>query len=107
MPASQPDLLDPPKTPEEFRSAAIKRLKAKSDFRNHLLIYLAVNALLTVIWATTNAGKPYPQGFFWPVFVMAGWGVAVVINAYVVFQKNPFTDERIEREIQRLQQTRR
>jgi hypothetical protein len=54
-------------TGDPRRDLAIKRIKAKNGFKIHLVVYLAVNAMLVVIWAFTAAGKAYPQGFFWPI----------------------------------------
>src|SRR6266487_12988 len=80
----------------ERREQAIKRIKAKNDFKIHLVVYLAVNAMLVVIWAFTNAG------FFWPIFPIVGWGIGVVINGYVAYQGNVYTEEQIQREMQNL-----
>ncbi len=84
------------------RELAIKRIKAKNDFKIHLLVYLTVNTMLVVIWAFTNAGQPFPQGFFWPIFPIAGWGIGVVINGYVAYWGNVYTEEQIQREMQKL-----
>jgi 2TM domain len=81
---------------------AIKRIKAKNDFKIHLVVYLAVNTMLVVIWAFTNAGQPFPQGFFWPIFPIVGWGIGVVINGYVAYRGNVYTEEQIQREMQKL-----
>jgi len=78
------------------RELAIKRIKAKNDFKIHLVVYLAVNAMLVVIWTFSNAG------FFWPIFPIAGWGIAVVINGYVAYRGNVYTEEQIQREMQKL-----
>jgi 2TM domain-containing protein len=92
----------PPQTEEERRLYAIKRLKAKNDFKIHLTTYLAVNTLLVVIWALTNAGRSGAQGLFWPIIPMVGWGIAVVINAVAVYGRSPYTEERIEHEMRSL-----
>ena len=84
------------------RELAIKRIKAKNDFKIHLVVYLAVNAMLVAIWAFTNAGQPFPIGFFWPIFPMVGWGIGVVINGYVVYRGNVYTEEQIQREMRNL-----
>ncbi len=84
------------------REQAIKRIKAKNAFKIHLVVYLAVNAMLVVIWAFTNAGQPFPQGFFWPIFPIAGWGIGVVINGYVAYRGNVYTEEQIQREMEKL-----
>ncbi|HEY1285016.1 MAG TPA: 2TM domain-containing protein [Solirubrobacterales bacterium] len=86
-----------PTSDEALREQAITRLKKKRDFRGHVFIYVAVNALLVVIWAVTGAG------FFWPVFPILGWGVGVAANAYDVYGRHPISEEEIRRETERLQ----
>jgi hypothetical protein len=78
------------------RVQAIKRIKEKNDFKIHLMVYLAVNAMLVFIWAFTS------QGFFWPIFPIVGWGIGVVINGYIVYRGNIYTEERIQREMEKL-----
>jgi 2TM domain len=51
------------------RAAAIKRLRAKRGFKIHAAIYLVVNALIVVVWASSGAG------YFWPIWAMLGWGI--------------------------------
>lgn len=38
------------------REAAIRRVKAKRGFWVHVVVYLAVNVLLVVIWASSGGG---------------------------------------------------
>ena len=83
---------------EVLRDRAIKRLKKRRDFSAHLLVYVLVNAFVVAIWALTN-----PDGFFWPIFPMAGWGIGVVMNAWDVFLNDEFDEEQIRREMERLQ----
>ena len=78
------------------RDTAVAQLKKRRDFRGHLLIYVMVNAFLVVIWAVTN-----PHAFFWPVFIIGGWGIAVIMNAWDVYWRPQFTEEDIRREIER------
>ena len=80
-----------------LRERAIKRLKKRRDFSGHLLVYVLVNAFFVVIWAMTN-----PDGFFWPVFPIVGWGIGVVLNAWDVYRNDEFDEEQIRREIERL-----
>ena len=77
------------------RSAAIKRLKDKRDFKTNLVMYVIVNAFLVVIWAVTGAG------FFWPIFVIVGWGIGIVGHAWAVWGQKPITEAEIHREIER------
>jgi hypothetical protein len=89
-------------TGDPRRDLAIKRIKAKNAFKIHLVVYLAVNVMLVVIWAFTAAGKAYPQGFFWPILPIVGWGVGVVINGYVVYHGNVPTEKQIQREMKKV-----
>ena len=79
---------------EEHRGAAIKRLRAKRDFRTHVVVYLAVNALLVLIWALSGAG------YFWPIWPIVGWGIGLALNAWKVYAK-PISEEEIRSEMQR------
>jgi hypothetical protein len=67
----------------------------RSEFRAHLLAYVLVNAFLVAIWAATGAA------FFWPVFLLAGWGIGVIFHGWDVHQRPP-SEERIRREMERL-----
>jgi hypothetical protein len=80
---------------DERRELAIKRVKDKRDFRNHLAAYLIVNALLVVIWAASGGG------YFWPVWPMLGWGVGVAFNWWAAYMQRPISEEDIQREMER------
>jgi uncharacterized ion transporter superfamily protein YfcC len=79
---------------DERREAAVKRVKAKRDFKTHVVVYLLVNAMLVVIWAVTGAG------YFWPIWVIAGWGVGLAINAWTVYFEKPISEDEIRREME-------
>jgi hypothetical protein len=81
----------------ELREQAIARLKKRRDFRTHLFMYVAVNAMLVVIWAVTSDG-----GFFWPIFPIIGWGIGLAGNAWDVYGRREITEEQIQREQDRL-----
>jgi 2TM domain-containing protein len=80
----------------ELREQAIKRIKEKNDFQIHVAIYLMVNIMLVGIWWFTGAG------FFWPIFPILGWGIGVVVNGYVAYRGNIYTEEQIQREMRNL-----
>ena len=52
-----------------------KRIRALRDFYQSLIIYALVNAGLVVIWAVSGGG------YFWPIWVMVGWGLGWGISA--------------------------
>jgi hypothetical protein len=81
---------------EELRERAVRRLRKQRDFHVHVTIYLAVNLFLVAIWWFTGAG------FFWPVFPIFAWGIGVVANAWEVYGRAEPTEERIQREMNRL-----
>jgi hypothetical protein len=82
--------------PGTIEQRARRQLKKKRDLATHALVYVMVNALVVVIWATTS------DGFFWPVFLMAGWGIGLVLNAWEVWHPEEFTDEQVAREVERI-----
>ena len=80
---------------EDQRHRAVQRIRAKRAFWTHFATYLAVNALLVVIWAVTS------PGYFWPIWPILGWGIGVGANAVGVFLRpQEISEERIEREMQ-------
>jgi hypothetical protein len=83
-------------TREQARDRAVRQLKKRRDFRGHLLIYVLVNAFVVAIWALTD-----DHGFFWPVFVIGGWGIGLVMNAWDVYWRRDITEEDVQREIRR------
>lgn len=83
--------------PADLRAEAVKRIKAKRGFWTHLFIYCAINLMLVAIWAMSS-----DRGFFWPVFVLIGWGIGVATNAWAVFGTKPITEADITGEMERL-----
>ena len=82
-----------------LRDKAVRQLKKKRDFRGHLLVYILVNTFLVVIWLLTD-----PNGFFWPVFPIVGWGIGGIMNAWDVYGRQEITEEDIHREMEHLSQ---
>ena len=80
---------------EAQRDAAIKRVKAKRAFMQNVGSYVVINLFLIGIWAVSGAG------YFWPIWVMLGWGVALAMHGYAVFVRRGITEADIQREIQR------
>ena len=56
-----------------------KQNKAKAEFRIHLIIYLVVISILTIINLTIT-----PE-YFWAKWPMIGWGIAIIIHAISVY----------------------
>ena len=80
-----------------LRERAIERLKKRQDFHAHLLVFFMVNALLWTIWALSTDG-----GFVWPAVITGGWGVGLVMNAWEVYGRRPFSEAEVRAEVERL-----
>jgi len=78
---------------EERRQAAIKRLKDKREFWQHVAIYVLVNSLLVVVWAVTSEGT-----YFWPMWPLLGWGIGLAMHAWETFRR-PISEEAIRKEM--------
>jgi hypothetical protein len=75
------------------RDVAIRRLRAKRDFKMHLGAYLIVNAMLVAVWALSG------QTGFWPIWLILFWGVAVAFHGWSTYFGQPFSEGEIRREI--------
>lgn len=81
---------------DEIREKAKKRLQDKREFAQHLVAFVVVNAGLIAIWALTG------EGYFWPGWVLFGWGVGLVLHAWTVFVQKPVTEADIQHEIDKM-----
>ncbi len=68
----------PPSPEELIRQRIQKKLKARSEFLQHLTVYSAVNGICWLLWLSGRGGFP------WPIFVTALWGIGLV-NQYVEY----------------------
>jgi hypothetical protein len=83
---------------DALREAAIKSLKKKAEFRQYLLVWAAVSAIVTVVWFLTS-----PNGYFWPVWVMFGMGIGAVFAGWDAHAKKPLvSDAAIDAEMKKL-----
>jgi hypothetical protein len=77
------------------REAARRRVQTRRDFVSHIAAYVVVNVFLVGVWAFTGAG------YFWPAWVIGGWGAGLVLHAWDAFLRRPLTEEDIDAELQR------
>ena len=80
---------------DEKRRAAIRRLEAKRGFRTHAIVYVLVNLLLVVVWASSS----YGPRMFWPIWSIAGWGIGLGMHGWAVYFNRPISEEDIRREM--------
>jgi hypothetical protein len=79
------------------RAATRRQLQARRDFASHVVAYVVVNALLIGVWAITGAG------YFWPAWVLGGWGAGLLLHAWNVFWTKPVTEADVDAELHRRQ----
>jgi hypothetical protein len=86
-----------PENEDALRAEALKRIKNRRALKGSAASYVIVNALLVVIWAATG------HGYFWPGWVLAGWGIGLAMHAWSVYwAPRPITDEEIRNEMGKL-----
>ena len=87
---------------EELRRKARVRAEAKLGFYIHLAVYLAVNAMLILIWYFTT----YLRGFVFPwfLFPLVFWGIGLVAHYLTVFGHTGYLDKMTEQEYRKLKE---
>lgn len=80
------------------RERARRVLETKRKFRGDLAAYVVVNLFLIVVWLLTG------HGYFWPAWVLAGWGVFVALDGWNAYLRRPITEEDVDAEMRRDQQ---
>jgi 2TM domain len=85
-------------TDDEIREIATKRVRARRGFFWHVIVYVVINLFLIGIWYFTG------KGYFWPGWVLGGWGIALILNAIAAFGKEDIWAEReaVEKEVERI-----
>jgi hypothetical protein len=86
-------------TDPDLRARARKRLDDRRGLSAHALAYVLVNGFLVVIWMMNGTDT-----FFWPVFVLLGWGIGLAFNAWDVLFPGT-SEERIRAEMDRLRRS--
>ena len=69
------------------------RVEKKRKFRADVVAYVVINAFLVGIWVITG------MGYFWPGWILAGWGVFLFLSAWDAFFRQEVTAEDVEREL--------
>jgi hypothetical protein len=85
---------EPSKTTSDYERARARLLR-KRKVKGDALAYLLVNAFLVGIWAVAGFG------YFWPGWVLAGWGVFLLLDAWDAYFRHDVTEEDIQRELDR------
>ena len=90
-----PGHVDPGSGIGSEREAARRRVQARRDLVSHVVAYIVVNAFFVGIWAFTGFG------YFWPAWVIGGWGVGLVLHGWDVLLHRPVTEADVDEELSR------
>jgi fatty acid desaturase len=77
------------------RDAARKRVQKRRNLQGGVVAYVVVNAFLVGVWALTGAG------YFWPGWVIAGWGVGLLLGLWD-YIRGPVTEADVDAELRRM-----
>jgi hypothetical protein len=75
----------------DARSAAIVRIRRRRALITHAAVFAVVELALVLIWALTS------RDYFWPVWPLLGWGLALGIHAAVALTRGPVTEADVAR----------
>jgi hypothetical protein len=77
------------------RDRVRRKLEAQRKFRGDLAAYVAINVFLVVVWLATG------RGYFWPGWVIGGWGVLLALHGWDLYLRRPITDADVDKELRR------
>lgn len=77
------------------RTEALRRLKARRGVVASVVSYVVINAFLVIVWFISGAG------YFWPGWVMLGWGILLALHVWDVYWRRPITEADIDKEVNR------
>lgn len=89
------DLEDTSPVTDPERAAARKRIDKRRGLQGGMVAYVVVNAFLVVVWALTGAG------YFWPAWIMAGWGVGMLLGLWD-YLRGPVSESDVDAELHRM-----
>ena len=88
-------------TNDKLLKLAKRRVFLKKMIKWHLIIYLTINAFLSIVYYFTT-----PNGYFWPLWSIIGWGLGLIIHAIVIesiLSSTKNKEDLVEKEYQMLQ----
>ena len=80
--------------PESERDLARKQIQKRRNLQGGLVAYILFNAFLVGVWAMSGGG------YFWPGWVLAGWGVAMALGVWDYY-RGPITEADVDEELRR------
>lgn len=85
-------------TESQERRQALKRIEARRKLGSDVIAYVVINAFLVGVWALTG------RGYFWPAWVMAAWGVGLLLAVWNTYVRKPVSEADIQAELRKIRQ---
>lgn len=84
----------------DLRKVAERRAEEKLGFYVHFTVYIAVNAMLFLIWLFATKGFP------WFLFPLGGWGIGIFFHflSAFVFTRRLILERLTEKELEKLKE---
>jgi protein-S-isoprenylcysteine O-methyltransferase Ste14 len=77
------------------RELARRSVERKRKFGGDVVAYVVINLFLIGVWAFTGAG------YFWPGWVLAGWGVLLLLDGWNAYVRRQVTEHDVDQELAR------
>lgn len=87
-------------TPDELHDQAVRSLKKRADLKAHAVVYVLFNAVVWGVWLVIAASSH--SWWPWPLFLTLLWGIGLLMNAWDVYMRTPFSEQDVRREMDRL-----
>ena len=84
-----------PEVADDLRAMARKRIEKRRGLQGALLAYVVVNAFLVGAWALSGGG------YFWPGWVIGGWGIGMIFGIWD-YVRGPVTEAEVDAELRRM-----
>lgn len=81
-----------------MRVKAEKIVQDKIAFYIHLVIYVAVNSMFIIMWATTDGLNSFP----WFIFILIPWGIGLAAHYFATFMSSTYKEKMVRREIEKM-----
>lgn len=82
---------------EAWDSLAREKIKRRKDFFEEIIVFLAVNVVLVLVWLLTSQGET-----FWPMWTFIGGAFLIAFNAYQVFIAKTVSQQEVAKEMSKL-----
>jgi hypothetical protein len=80
---------------DELLKKAERRADAVIAFRQHLTVYIVINALIFVIWLVIALVAGGDAWFPWFVFPLVGWGIGITMHGWNVYGQSEAKREKL------------